>query len=111
MRVGVPAPMQSRAGTPAWGGNSGGGKKEGWRAEEGSFPSAGYGVEGRRDEFCGRPQFRDIRFGHTADIAVLECAAARPFDHFGDGLLLGCGNTACHCQELIAELVERGTSR
>jgi hypothetical protein len=26
-------------------------------------------------------------------------------------LLLGCGHTACHCQELVAELVERGSCR
>jgi hypothetical protein len=26
-------------------------------------------------------------------------------------LLLGCGHTACHCQELIAELVESGSCR
>jgi hypothetical protein len=55
MRVGAPAPMQSHAGTPAWGGNWGGRKKERWRAEEGSIPSAGYGVEGGRYEFSGRP--------------------------------------------------------
>ena len=111
MRVGAPAPMQSRAGTPAWGGNWGGGKKEGWRAEEGSFPSAGCGVESSRDEFCGRPQLRDIRFGHAADVAVLEGTAACPFDHFGDGLLLACGNAPCRSQELVTQLVERGTYR
>ena len=111
MRVGVPVPMQSRAGTPAWGGNWGGGKKEGWRAEEGSFPSVGCAVEGGRDDFGGRTQLWDIRFGHTADVTVLKCAAARPFDHFGDGLLFGCGHTTCHCQELIAELVESGCCR
>ena len=103
--------MQSRAGTPAWGGNWGGGKKEGWRAEEGSFPSAGCGVEGRRDEFCGGPQLRDIRFGHAADVTVLKCAAARPFDHFGDGLLLSCGNAPCRSQELVTQLVERRNCR
>jgi len=38
MRVGAPAPMQSHAGTPAWGGNWGGAKKEGWRARrKGAF--------------------------------------------------------------------------
>jgi hypothetical protein len=54
MRVGAPAPMQSYAGTPAGRGSWGRDKKDSWRAEEGSFPSAGCGVEGGRNEFSGR---------------------------------------------------------
>jgi len=111
MRAGAPAQMQSHAGTPARGGNWCGGKKEGWRAEEGSFPSEGCAVECGHDEFSGRPQLRDILFGHTTDVTILKCAGACPFDHFSDGLLLSCGHTACHCQELIAELVESGSCR
>ena len=71
----------------------------------------GCAVEGGRDEFSGRSQLWDIRFGHAADVTVLKCAAARPFDDFSDGLLLGYGYTACHGQELIAELIESGNCR
>jgi len=101
--------MESHAGTPAWGGNKGGGKKEGWRAEEGSFPSAGCGVEGGRDEFSGRPQFGHIALRHAADVAVLENATTCPFHQFADGLLLGCGNASCCCQDLVAKLIESQT--
>ena len=111
MRVGAPAPMQSHAGTPTWGGNWGGDKKDGWRAEEGSFPSVGCGMEGGRDEFSGSAQLGGVGFRHTADVTILEGTATCPFDHFSDGLLLGCGHTACHCQELVAELVEPGSCR
>ena len=103
--------MQSHAGTPTWGGNWGGGKKEGWRAEEGSFPSAGCAVEGGRHEFSGRPQLGGIGFRHTADVTVLEGTATCPFNYFADRLLLGRGYAPGRRQELIAELIESGSCR
>ena len=35
-----------------------------------------------------------------------QCATTCPFDNFADGLLLGRGNAACRCQEIVARLAE-----
>jgi hypothetical protein len=52
-----------------------------------------------------------IGLRHAANIAVLEGASTGPLDHFTDSLLLGRGNAARRCQELVVKPVEPRTSR
>jgi hypothetical protein len=50
------------------------------------------------------PAASGIGLRQPAHVAILEGAAACPFYHFADGLLLGCGNTTWRRQELVAKL-------
>jgi hypothetical protein len=73
--------------------------------------SANCASEGRSQVFSGSTQLRSIGLRQPADVAVLEGAATGPFNDFGDSALLTRGDTARCSQELIANLVERGTPR
>src|SRR5437660_356305 len=84
------------------------------RSQRGGFSGVHEGrgsasaAEGGVHYVQGSPQLRSIRLHQTADVPILDRAAACLFNHFADGPLHGRGNATRSGQELVAQLVEAG---